>query len=446
MIKSFLNKLKFKKQKLFYFFRNLFFFDNYKYDILLIYPRSKEDRVILTPHSLLSLCRPLIENNYRVKIIDQRIEKKCFVSINRILKKGVICVGLTFYTGSQIKYACELIDYIKETYPSVKIIVGGIHATILPRQTLEYKNIDIVVIGEGEKTFLDLIRALEIKNNLNSIKGLIFKENGKIIQTLKQESVDINRYYSTPLFLIKNYYYHYYYSYPYIGSIITSRGCPGGCSYCVLSFLGQKWKSIRPDLMIKQLKELLKIGIRNVYFIDDNFFVDFKRVEHILDLITNEKLIFRWWAECRIDYILKMDEGFLKKLKMSNLNSLYLGGESGSDRILKMVNKNIDVAMIKKVNIRLKNFGIIPEFTFMTGFPTETEEEFRETLNLIEQLRIDNNSAVFWRVNKYTPYPGTQLFDLAVKEGFTPPKNLKEWSKVDWYRINYQINYQKQLL
>jgi len=415
-------------------------FDRRKYDVLLIYPKSDVDKAILPPHSLLSLAGPLIKQGYRVKIIDQRIDHKCANHIGRIIKKGVICVGVTFYTGSQIKYACQLIDYIKEHHQSVKIVVGGVHASLLPFQTVQYNNIDIVVIGEGERTFLDLVSAIERNADLNDISGIIFKENNKIIQTRRREYIDLNDYYiiNHPAIIKYNLIYP-------VNTLFTTRGCNGNCSFCVVPMLYPGRRTVSPELVLEKIEGILRKGIREIYFLDDNFFTDSKRVEEIMDLVIKKKIDFSWWAESRIDYVLKWKEAFLIKLRKCGLSTLFLGAESGSDRVLKMINKNITVDMIINANLRLKKSGIISEFSFMTGFPTESPSEMKQTQDLIVKIKKDNPCSLIWRLNKYTPYPGTRLFDLCLSHGFKPPETLKEWSDIHWYRSVYNSEYEKEL-
>jgi len=411
-----------------------------KYDVLLICPKSDKDHNIIIPSSLLSIAAPLVENNYRVRILDQRLNDDLFNSLDQVLKKGVVCVGLSFTTGSQIINACEIADYIKENYPETKVVFGGIHATILPKQTAEFENVDIVVVGDGEKTFLGLVRALESNNDLRKVKGIIFKENNKLIQTPKQDLVDLNEFYKRPYFLLGDFVGDYHFG------IITSKGCPERCAYCIIPSLSSKWRAMKPELVIEQIKDLLKLGVKKFDFHDDNFFVDLKRVDKILDLIIQDNLKFRWWGEARIDYVLKMDDEFLAKLKRCGLVRLYLGAESGSDRILELIDKKLNVEMIKKVNLKLKKAGIIPEFTFMANFPTETKLETKKTIDLMNELKKENPNATIWKLNTYSPYPETKLFDLAVKEGFVPPKDLRGWGKIDWYRKNYSAEYQRALV
>ncbi|MFH0860369.1 MAG: radical SAM protein [Candidatus Altiarchaeota archaeon] len=406
-----------------------------KYDVLMIHPKSDRDYNIQIPSSLLAVAGSLVREGYSVKILDQRIERDCFGDLDRMLAEGVICVGLTFMPGNQIKYACELIDYVKENYPKTPVVVGGHHATMLSSQTIDYKNIDVVVVGEGEETLLELVKVLERNGNLKSVKGILYKENGKIIQTPERELIDLNDYYPLPYSLIGRY------KASYIWTIFTSRGCPRNCAYCSIPMLNKKYRTLKPELAIYQIKQLLAIGAGPLYFLDDNLFADMGRVERILDLIIKERLSFNWWGECRADDLLKMSSGFLEKLKKSGMCRVYIGAESGSDRILKLIRKGITVDMIRQANLRLKEVGIVPEFTFMAGFPTEIEEEFNNTLDLIRELKTDNPDAIVWKMSMYTPYPGTELFELAVRGGFVLPDSLKGWAEIDWYRKDFSVEY-----
>lgn len=413
------------------------FIDNNKYDILLIYPKFDKDHNLLCPFSLLSLCTPDILNKYKVKIIDQRIERNCLDNIDRILEKGIICVGLTFFSGKQIQHAVNIIDHIKSRYPDVSIVVGGVHASILPEQTLEYPGIDIVVAGEGE-TFAQLVRALDESQPIDSVKGLFFKKNGGIVQTGKQQSINLNDFHRIPYHLLGDYQPYYF-----MGCLLTSRGCPEKCAYCVIPVLNPIYKAMNPELIIQQIKDAKPHLNLFIMFLDDNFFANIKRVNQLLTLIENEGIKFYWWAECRIDYLLKMDDFLLRRLKKNGMLRMFLGAESGSDRVLGFINKNITVEMIKKANLRLKKFGIVPEYMFMAGFPTETKQEIKATISLIKELKHDYPKALVWRLNKYTPFPGTKLFDMAVNEGFSPPQNLLEWSNMSYYRDSFGIDFDK---
>jgi len=428
--------LKIQQNLIFMLKRYSYFFygDKNKYDVVLIYPKSDLDESLVMPHSLLAIAQPLIESNYKVKIIDQRIELDCWKNLKGILEQGVICVGVTFFSGRQIKYACDLMDKIKSTFSDISVVVGGTHATVLSEQTAAYKNLDIVVCGEGEETFLQVVRTIEKKGDIADIRGVCFRKEKDIVKTEAAEPVCLSKYVSVPLFLLHSYLCHYF-----LGGVFTSRGCPKKCSYCVIPLLSPKWRTLEPELAVERIKALMSIGARLIYFFDDNFFASKKRVEELLNIFEREKLNIEWWVECRIDDLLNMEESFLTKLRKEGLRKVFLGAESGSDRILQLVNKDLTVEMTIKVNLLLKKFDIVPEYTFMIGFPTETKEEREKTFSLIKKLKEDNPEALFWKLNQYTAYPGTKLSELAVKEGFAPPKTLREWADLSFYRREYDL-------
>ena len=266
--------------------------DKKNYDVLLIYPKSDNDTTIMPPHSLLTIAVPLIKAGYSVKIIDQRIDSLCVNNIASILQKGIICVGITFYTCSQIKYACDLMDFIKEHFTSVKIVAGGYHASVLPRETIGYKNIDIVVIGEGEKTLLDLVDALKNKKDLKDVKSIIYKEeNGSIVRTSQRAPVDLNEHYEFDHYKVLNKRFFY----P-INTLFTTRGCRYSCSFCAVPVLYPQVRFVKSDIIISKIRSILKAGLRQLYFLDDNFFSDIERTNEILDKIIENDIRFSWWA------------------------------------------------------------------------------------------------------------------------------------------------------
>ncbi|MFH1094419.1 MAG: radical SAM protein [Candidatus Omnitrophota bacterium] len=405
------------------------FRDNNKYDVLLIYPKSEFDGPFFAPAALLAIASPLTAKGYRVKIIDERIERDCWENVDQILKKGVLCVGFTFFTGNQIIHACRMMDLIKECYSQVPIVVGGWHATVLPEQTLQYANIDIVAPGEGEKTFTEIVEILKNNGELSQVRGILYKRDGEIIHTGIKESFDLNLYHNIDYRLIEDYLEYY----P-LAATFTSRGCPKRCTYCAIPLMYPRWRSFTVEHVFERIKAVLRKGKRFVFFLDENFLTDRQRVVKLIDLINESSLEFSWYALCRVDDLLEVSDEFMLKLKQSGLKRLYLGAESGSDRILNMVDKHITVEMIRQSNLRLKKINIFPEFTFMTGFPGETEEEAQATIDFTRELKRDNPDATIWKINDYAPYPGTELYNQMLKSGFSSPDKLQEWADFHWYR------------
>lgn len=154
---------------------------------------------------------------------------------------------------------------------------------------------------------------------------------------------------------------------------------------------------------------------------------------------------FPWICSGRVDTVLKMDDRMLRFFKHSGLMHMYFGIESGSSRILRLINKGIDPEMVMQLNLKMKEHEIRPHYSFMARFPTETKEEVEETIGLMNRLKQDNPDAVLWKINQYTPYPGTELFNVAVDQGFKVPEKFEDWNHVRFYSKEYNAPYDMRL-
>ena len=169
---------------------------------------------------------------------------------------------------------------------------------------------------------------------------------------------------------------------------------------------------------------------------DDEFFVDTERARKICELIIKEKMNIEIFTSCRVNYIANnMDDKYLKLLHRARFRTLAFGVESGSERILELMHKDITIEQVFETIRKLRNAGINSKYYFMAGFPTETIEDLYKTTDLIQKMkRLDPQIRIpAWRV--FTPYPGTDLYELAAKEGWQPPKNLEEWADYDFNTV-----------
>ncbi|MDI6798065.1 MAG: radical SAM protein, partial [Desulfatibacillaceae bacterium] len=407
---------------------------------LLIQPLSDTDRINLLPHSLLALSAWLVDAGYRVKILDCRIERYCEKNLLEIAGRGLVLVGITFYTGSQIRHALKLASLLKNRYPAIPIVAGGPHATVTPEQTASHPDIDFVVRGEGEKSLLALARALEAGKDVSQIPRLCYKKDGKLVSTPDSSPISLKNLPDIPYQLIRPYRIVYD-----AASMDTSRGCTHKCGYCVIPLVHPKPRMMPPATVVLRLKALLQFKKSAVYFMDDNFFMSMGRVRRILDLMEQEGLSFNWWAMARIDDIGALDDAFIARLVEKGLSRLYLGAESGSEKVLLSTGKNLKLDDIINANRKLARFPIYCEYTFMAGLPGETEEDLNMTMALIEQLRKENPRAVIWKINDYMPYPGTRLFEEAVQAGFDPPQSLEQWADLTYYRRKHKGRFFQEL-
>jgi len=389
------------------------------------------------PSALLSIAR-FVDKKYKVKIIDQRIDKNWKKHLLKELNQNPLCVATTCMIGTPISSALETCKFVKN-YSNTSTILGGQHPSMLPEQYLKNKNINFVVRGEGEITFLKLIQALEKTKSFKKIKGVSYKKNNKIINNPNREFTDLNKLPPLPYHLIdiKNYLTKRL----NIPSLYmeTSRGCPNNCSFCYNKFFNKcKWRALSAENVIKNIKQVIdNFKIKNIYFYDDNFFVNVKRAKNIANGIIKEKFDIMWESQgSDINYVNRLSDKSLKLLEKSRCSRLTFGVESGSQRILNLINKKISPKKTLDLNKRLNNYRIIANYNFMSGFPTETFNDLRKTINLSLKLLEQNKNARVSNILIYTPYPGTDLYSLALKEGLKPPQNLDGWINYNTDTVN----------
>jgi len=409
-------------------------------DVVLVYPKPGIDFSPSLPFPLLFPASTLIENGFSVKIIDERVlEKKEFIKILRKqVRDNPICIGISTMTGPQIKHALGTAEIIREENLDLPLVWGGVHPSLLPDQTLQDERVDIVVRREGEETMLELVQKLEKNKKIDLVKGISFKNNGRIKHNPDRDFIKLDKLPPLPYDLIN---LKKYVQKTVMGKSIqmyTSRGCPHNCKFCYNYFYHNSiWRFWSPKRVMDELNIILnKLNINGIFFLDDNFFTSFKRVEEIVAMIKREKIDINWSADCRVDYFLRMSNEFLDKVIDGGLTKLYIGAEAGSERVLKLINKGITPQQIIEANKRLAKFDIIPEISFIIGFPTETLNEIHKTMDVIDRIIQDNKKAIIALVKCYTPFPGSQLFDLSVKYGFRPPESLEEWSTFSYYDLH----------
>lgn len=387
------------------------------------------------PISLLYIAQPLIEAGIDVEILDQRFETEFFKALRERLNAGLICIGISCITGPQIYHLIKIATFIK-SISSVPIVVGGSHATILPEQTLESALIDYVVLGKGEIPFLNLVQSLK-NHDFTGLPMVGHKDGNNVIIT-KGDVADCDVT-EIPYHLVSKY------KKASTVSLLTSRGCLYSCSFCAVKLLYPEYSELPLNDVFHMIKGALNLRPTTVNILDDNFFYNIKRVRDLFSLCRQNGLYFKWVCSGRVDEVLKVDDSILAELKESRLVSVFLGVESGSERILNLINKKIDKNMVLALNQKLKRYGISPHFSFMADFPTETDFDREETIKLIHQLKNENPSAMIWKINKYTPYPGTKLFQMSVENGFVAPTTLQGWGEIHFYTDDYDVPYNRKL-
>ncbi|MDI6737837.1 MAG: radical SAM protein [Nanoarchaeota archaeon] len=390
------------------------------------------------PISLMPIAGYLQKKGFNVEIFDARHE-----SYEKLNLNNVLFVGLTVLTGSQIKHALEIAEYIRGKEPKIPLVWGGIHPSLLPEQTAQNALVDVVVKGEGEITAYELAKAFLKQSSLNKIKGIVYKKNNEIIKTPDRPFMNLNDIPPYPYKLLNKSYYEA----ETIG-LQTSRGCPGHCTYCFnMAYNKRFWRCKKAEAVLDEMKIAKTFWEKNFFAIcDDNFFVDQNRVQKVAEGIIERKLNINWSGMCRADYINRWSDDFIKLLKKSGLKNLGIGGESGSKRILEYIQKGVKPEDTLSAVKKCEAHGIRPIVSFMCGFPGETKEDVKKTISLIDACmkssRLFETNGIFL----FTPYPGTPMFEDAVNLGFKEPKSMEEWGDkyfgdqayIPWYSKKYR--------
>lgn len=406
--------------------------------IILFFPILEEREEHLLPLSLILVAAPLIKKGYSIKIIDQRTEKNWQGILLKELKGKPLIVGFSVLTGQQILNALAASRLVKENSQAM-VVWGGVHPSLLPQETLKNQYIDSVVIGEGEETFLELVECLYQKKSYQSVASLAYKKNGRIFVNPRRQFINLDSQPAVPYHLVNLEKYISWESFA-TGrpgrdiAFYTSRGCPHRCAFCYnQEFNQRRWRAQSAERVVEEIKRLIKeYQITSLNIQDDEFFVSLDRVKKICQLLEKEKIKIDFFSSCRIDYITRMDDDFLGLIANNGFKTLAVGVESGSPKILEMIHKDITREQVLIAAAKLKKFNIGGKYYFMAGFPQESKADLFQTTDLMRDIKeIDPLARIpAWRI--FTPYPGIDLYDISVKEGWRPPTDLEEWAHYDF--------------
>lgn len=395
--------------------------------VLLVFPGKYKAPDPQIPLSLLYIAAILKQEGFIVKILDMRLEDFRSCSIGEPVFVGISCMS-----GMQIKYALDFAWKVRKENPACPIVWGGVHPTLLPDQTINSDLVDIVVRGEGELVARELARCLSKKMPISAVAGITYKLNKKVKRNSDGEVIDLDTIpINLPYELLQ------IDKYPSIKSgrfhIQTSRGCPNRCGFCYNTIFNKnKWRGKSAERVVDEIEYILHKfpNVKIIDPIDDNVFVDQKRVENICRELIDRKLGIQWRANCRFDYLAKYDKDFLRLLERAGCVELDFGGESGSARLQQLIHKDVTAEEMLQSVKALKDWApsIEPYVSWMSGLPGETEEDLSQTFDLMDKMVEANSKTQHYGIFVYTPFPSA-LLD-ALPKNFVAPKTLEEWSQI----------------
>lgn len=414
-----------------------------KLDILFVNPPlSQEERYGIKfkaggqtqPTGLALLAAITRDKGYKTAILDATaLELDYDETSKKILEINPKYVGITAVTIS-IFNAVEIIKRIKNK--NIKVIVGGPHITAAPIETLKrFKDIDFGVVGEGDTTILELLDALENKKDLSNVKGLVLRKGENIFLTEAQERfMDLDSLPMPAWDLLPNLAKHYCPPAHTVKKLpatvmITSRGCPGQCTFCDNKVFGRTIRGYSAKYVMKMIKHLhKKYGIREIQFRDDNFLVFRKRLIELCNMLIKEKTGIVWTCAGRVGSV---DKETLNLMKKAGCWQIWYGIESGSQKVLDAIKKGITIEkIIESVNLT-KKAGISPCGFFMIGMPTETEEDIKKTIDLLLKIPLDE-----FHICHLTPLPGSEIYETANSYGCFD----NDWRKLSCWKTVFVPN------
>lgn len=401
--------------------------------ILLVYPycleeRYYEENVSAVPIGLYYLGALLIENRYDVEVLNFYDAKNDRSKIESVFKeKQADVIGFSVFNANRWG-AIELAEIVKGINPNCTTVFGGVSATFLWEHFLgHFPEIDFVVCGEGEYSFLDLVRAIE-QNDLDRVKsipGIAFRDKGAIINNGLAEPVANLDDLPNPA---------KYFSYQYV---TLTRGCPADCNFCGSpQFWRRKVRWHSADYFVTQLELLHAKGISFFYFSDDTFTLKRSVVVDICRKIVDRGLGIAWYAIARVDQI---DEEVLAWMRKAGCIQVSYGVESGSETIRKLLNKQISQEQIKRAFSLTSAFGILARAYFIYGCPGECEETIQATLELIHEIKP--LSVIFYVLRLF---PGTAFYcGLKERQAITDDVWLEKVEDIPYYRYDPNLSEQQ---
>ncbi|GAB4003876.1 hypothetical protein GCM10028808_00370 [Spirosoma migulaei] len=424
---------------------------NKKNKILLFNPLVTKFKARL-PLSILQVAAS-VYGQYDFVLVDGNREKDAWNKIKNYLDTGDISYfGCTVMPGPQLRQAIPYTKQIKEQYPYITTIWGGYFASNQYKVCMDSGYVDYIINGIGDLAFPALLFALENKQPLSTINNLIFKENNKVVKTHKITSLDMDALPALPYQQLEAHYpIQSYFGKTHLGNKTSlyhsSFGCPFTCSFCgIVPIFEARWKGVSAERLYHDVKYLKDTyGVDSIEFCDNNFFVSEKRVSSFCELIKNEGI--NWWGEARIDTLDKFSDKTLAAMATAGCKMIFLGAETGNEETLKAIDKGgtQNANQMIRFAARLKQFSIIPEYSFVLGFPAENPEKVMamidEDIRFIKRVKEANpDTEIILYVYSPVLTEGSDLYEQVKASGFQFPSKLEDWLEQEWKGFDLRKN------
>lgn len=347
-------------------------------------------------------------NENEVKIVDSFNRKLSLEeTVQEVLSFEPDVVGISITMSPTAPFGKALAQKVKQAI-NTTVVVGGTHATFAAEELAAHPYIDIVVLHEGEITFQEIVKHLQGDGTLTEVKGIAFQHDGQIMRTEEREPIkDLDGIPFPARHLLPD---HRIYGRKHI---LSSRGCVFKCIYCASSAMNQyRWRPRGPQNVLEEIEVMASTYSPTFYFADDNFPVNRERTMTICRKIVENALSVNWACLSRIEFM--DDPELLQAMARAGCREIFIGAESGSDRVLKKMKRNYTAEDLKRVIKMCNRTGISTTVSFIVGNPFEELEDVRKTFELAAELDTPN---VAFHI--FTPYIGTQAFSSPEEFGLT---------------------------
>jgi radical SAM superfamily enzyme YgiQ (UPF0313 family) len=403
--------------------------------IVLFNPWSTPSPKKPLPMSLLSI-GSMLEREFDYTIVDGNVEADPVGKILAIAGKSRLqAIAATVMPGPQLRAAVMGCRQLKRLLPHVPIVWGGYFPSQHADACLSEATVDVCVRGQGEHTFVEVMRALRNGGDLSAIKGVSFRKNGSVHHTASRPLTALDDLPAWPYQrLPMEKYFHKHYLGDRVATHHSSFGCPFACNFCaVVGMSNRKWVAQSPDRVDAVLRHFrATYGADAVQFHDMDFFISEGRTRAIAERIAS--LGMTWWALGRVDELMRYQDATWAAMKRSGLKMVFCGAESGSTDMLQRMNKGGTASADQTIELaaRMKSYGIVPEFSFVVGNPPDPQADLAQTMAFIRRIKqINDETEIILYVYSPVPSDGT-FYSEARNAGFRFPETLEGWVGERW--------------
>lgn len=391
------------------------------------------------PLALIAVGSALDRSKYEAIIVDGRLEADPIAALLEQIDDDTVCLGVTVLTGAPIRDALTVTRATRRARPKLPIVWGGWHPSLFPEQCLIEPGVDVVVIGQGEETFAEIVDRLATGHPLEGVPGCAYRFSSpcqgersgvrvepprpfRDVNALPPHDytlIDVGRYFA----LKRKPQFDY----------ISSQGCRFRCTFCADPTVFKRgWYGLDPARMASELAAHHRTyRFEEIAFQDETFFTGRARVAAVAEAFIAAGLSIPWTATLRADQGDRLDDALLKLCKRSGLRRVMIGVESGSPEMLARIQKDITVEQVFNSAAKIARHGIGAILNFIVGFPGESDDSVQATLDVAARLRAmspDFEAAIFY----FRPYPGNPIAESLLRDGYRFPATLEAWADFDY--------------